>query len=135
MIDLLKLMSESTTAEKIVIFVVVLVLSLLVGLFARKMMHRSVVVWTVLSMWFTPLVAFFFLIVAGRPREIEDEVRDLVDAEEEKKAADDERCESKCPSCGAAINLATRKGITASGEEPWKVSCAKCSHELKGTGL
>ena len=92
--------------------------------------------WTALALFFSPVVAFLFLSVAGPPVGAADRIREAREAEEQRKIAEDQRrAELECPSCGVPVNLLTRMGITSTEEEPWRMSCATCAHEIEADRL
>ena len=123
--------------ENALVLIIYSSICLVVGYCARRMMQRSMLVWTVLGLFFTPLVAFVFLLVAGRPYDPVAEIREHAEAKELRGIAETERvAEHVCPSCGSPVNLSTRKGVnTVDSEEPWRISCASCSHELDAARL
>ena len=112
------------------------VICCLVGFVASKFMYRSILSWTVLALLFSPVLTIIFLLVAGPPVSAADQVREDEEGERLRKSTDHERhAESKCPSCGNPINLATGKGVRSSNDEPWRLSCANCAHEIAGDQL
>jgi hypothetical protein len=105
----------------------------LVGFVAGKFMYRSVLGWTVLALLFSPVLTIVFLLVAGPPVSAADQVREDEEAERLRKSTDHERhAQSTCPACGDPINPATGQGVRSSGDEPWRLSCANCAHEISG---
>jgi len=113
-----------------------LVICWLVGLAAKRMMYRSMLGWTALALFFSPVVAFIFLSVAGPPVGAADQIREAGEAEQQRKIAEDQRrAELECPSCAVPVNLLTRMGITSTEKEPWRMSCANCAHEIEADQL
>ena len=108
----------------------------LVGFAAGRFMYRSVLGWTLLALIFSPLLTAVFLLVAGPPVSAADQVREDEEAERLRKSTDHQRhAEGTCPSCGAPNNLATGEGLRSSDDEPWRMSCANCAHEIAGDHL
>jgi hypothetical protein len=103
----------------------------LVGFAADRTMYRSFFGWTILAFFFSPLVAFIFLQVAGPPLIAANQVSKYKEAIRQRDIADDEyRADDTCPSCGSPINFVTHQGIESPEDEPWRVFCVNCEQEI-----
>jgi ribosomal protein S27E len=96
---------------------------------------RSKFAWFCLSFFFTPLVAFIFLLIAGIPagaEELEKQIFEEVEHDiQENEKFDYAESETRCPSCGASININTGKGIIVTDEEaPWDIRCESCGKSI-----
>ncbi len=122
-------------ALKIAYLVAYLVLSYLVGRGAR-IYRRSLSVWFVLSLIFTPAVAGFFLMIADVPHravlrdEIMKRVRERHPNESEARIQEIVARELLCPSCNSRINVITGEGLRTSRDRPWALICRSCDTQL-----
>lgn len=108
--------------------------SALVGWMA-KYYQRSMIAWFVLSVVFSPVVAFVFLIVAGVPHSavVRREKEERVRARHPDRSGVREMAmaESSCPRCGVNLNTATGDGVHSPDDEPWRMSCDACGTEIE----
>lgn len=109
-------------------------LCLLVGRFATSY-QRSAGAWFLLSLFFSPVVAFIFLSVAGVPYSAV--VRLKKEERLREKHSDDIDVrqaalhETKCPRCSAIVNPFTGGGVRSSEDEPWHLFCTNCGSEIE----
>ncbi len=119
------------------LFVVVLVWSPFCFLVARmaRSYERSTWGWFLLSVFFSPVAGFVFLIVAGVPHsavahkaKVDRIRREHPDRASE--AADLALHDATCPGCGSTVNIITRDGLRSEEGEPWQLNCATCGAEV-----
>ena len=90
----------------ITVLIVYLFFCVLVGFAADRTMYRSFLGWTILAFFFSPLVAYIFLQIAGPPLSAANQFSQYKEALRQRDIADDERrADDTCPSCGSPINL------------------------------
>jgi hypothetical protein len=109
-----------------------IVLCLLAGLVADRMVYRSFAGWTVLAMMFTPFIAAIFLVAAGPPLTAYDQVHPGQDVETKAAIGDEEyRGERSCPPSGDSAITVTSGGVHSPDEEPWRLICNQCNREIE----
>ena len=115
-------------------FIFYLLLCAGVGYLA-KTYDRSRVVWFCLAVFFTPFLAFFFLLIAGVSASGE-EVDKGISKGVERQIEENEKFfiseqDTQCPQCHAFINLYTGKGVVIPNENsPWDIQCEACGNNL-----
>ncbi len=107
-----------------------------VGAMARQF-KRSSFSWFVLSLIFTPVAGFVFLLVADVPHD------KVAEYESEQKQSLLERSrdpgaseivaanEMNCPNCGNAVNPITREGLDSPEKEAWRLLRKQCGAEIQ----
>ena len=96
---------------------------------------RSPVVWFILSLLFSPVTSFIFLIVADVPHNAvaakyqEDCLRKQYP--EEKDLGQVALGETRCPQCGATVNTTTQDGLHSPEDEPWLLLCKRCQTAIE----
>jgi hypothetical protein len=83
--------------------------------------RRSAFWWAILAIVFTPIVAGIFLLVAGVPAELPSPAPEEVDFDGR----------TTCQSCGAAVDWDTHQGLHSPEDEPWRLLCDNCGHEIE----
>ena len=122
----------------LIVVAIYLFLCLMVGVMAGNM-HRSLFGWALLAFLFSPVTAIIFLIVAGPPVEPAAQVRNEedrrhaeaeLDQEESRLAQIEKDADITCPKCRSLIDPATRAGLKVVEDEPWRLICSSCDHEI-----
>ena len=120
----------------ITVLIVYLFFCVLVGFAADRTMYRSFLGWTILAFFFSPLVAFIFLQIAGPPLSAANQFSQYNEAIRQRGIAYDERrADNTCPSCGSPINMVTHQGIESPEDEPWRFFCTSCKQEIDADRL
>ena len=116
-------MVGSSAGETIGVVIAWIVWALLVAGVAwlATSFRRSAFWWAVLAIVFTPIIAGIFLLVAGVPAE--------VGPPEPEDARFDGH--ATCQSCGAAGDWETHEGLHSPEDEPWRLLCDDCGHEVE----
>ena len=83
--------------------------------------RRSAFWWAVLAVVFTPIIAGIFLLVSGVPAEAR--LPQPEDAEFDGHTT--------CQSCGAVVDWETHEGLHSPEDEPWRLLCDNCGHEVE----
>lgn len=108
--------------------------SALIGWMAKSY-QRAPFAWFLLSVAFTPVAAFVFLLVADVPHGAVVRKEKEGRARSRHPAATSVReialSELECPKCGAIVNPATGDGLDSPEDEPWRLICNQCGTEIQ----
>ncbi|OGL47876.1 MAG: hypothetical protein A2161_22695 [Candidatus Schekmanbacteria bacterium RBG_13_48_7] len=102
-----------------------------VARFAQYAFSRSFLTWFCLSLIFTPVASFVFLLVAGIP--FDKIIKNEIKQKALRKYGEEINLETaaECPNCKEIYDISTGFGIMQDETQSWKIYCENCKQEIK----
>ena len=106
-----------------------------VARFAQYAFLRSFLAWFILSLLFTPVISFIFLLAAGIP--VDKIIRDEIKQKALKKYGETVNLQTveECPYCSEVFDISQGLGIINDEHESWKIYCENCKREIHTQSL